>query len=115
MSFVIITLLGILGMTLTMSIAIFHGRCHLLHRREFMAGINIPYKKIIDESRIHYFGWSFVLAWICIALCFIHTWVWLLKAQDMPEMSYSIHSRRQVRQELYYGWKDDVAIVHETD
>ena len=56
-----------------------------MHRREFMKGIDIPYKQIVNESRQHYYGWSFVLAWICVVLCFVHSWVWLLKAQNIPE------------------------------
>ena len=50
-----------------------------------------------QEFRTHYFGWSFVLAWICIALCFLHTWVWLSKAQDMPEISPRLTSDRRFK------------------
>lgn len=71
---------------MTVSIAIFHGKCHLIHRHDFLAGIELPFKKTVEEYRDHYYGWSFVLAWICVVLCFVHTWVWLAKAQDMPDL-----------------------------
>ncbi len=40
---------------------------------------------------------SFALAWICVVLCFIHTWVWLLKAQDMPPVGERLRRRRSAK------------------
>jgi hypothetical protein len=96
--------------SLTVAIALFHGKCHLLHRREFMAGLEIPYKKIIDAHRTHQFGWSFVLAWICVFLCFIQTWVWLRKSQDM-EIRYMTKRHRVRHQQDWIGYHDDTAIL----
>ena len=70
------------GVLLTLSIALFHGKCHILRRTEVLAGFLIPHKKIINDSRTYSFGWSFVLAWMCVFLCFISSFVWLYKAQD---------------------------------
>ena len=99
------------GMSLTISIALFHGKCYLLRRREFMAGLDIPFKKIINDARIHYYGWSFVLAWICVVLCFSGAWGWLHKAQDLHSRRFS-RSRRRMRKQLYeYGYKDQDAML----
>lgn len=65
-----------------MSIALFHGKCYILRRTELAAGNFTPLKKLINESRIYLFGWSFVVAWMCVFLCFISSFVWLYKAQD---------------------------------
>ncbi len=40
---------------------------------------------------------SFRLAWVCVVLCFIHTWVWLLKAQDMPPVGVRLKKRRSAK------------------
>ncbi|XP_074649245.1 uncharacterized protein LOC141904547 [Tubulanus polymorphus] len=71
------------GVTLTLAIALFHIKCHLIRRREIMDGKELPFKRIINDSRTYSYGWSFVLAWICVALCFITSWTWLHKSQDM--------------------------------
>lgn len=77
------------GVLLTMTIAVFHGKCHLIHRHEFMAGIQLPYKQLLDEARDQHYGWSFVLAWLCVVMLLILAWVWLDKSQN-----YNIHSIR---------------------
>lgn len=70
------------GMLLTLAIALFHGKCHILRKSELLSGYLIPYRNIINDSRTYSFGWSFVLAWICVFLCFTSSFVWLYKAQD---------------------------------
>ncbi|CAH1795517.1 unnamed protein product [Owenia fusiformis] len=80
------------GICLTIAIALFHGKCHLLHRREFMEGNYSPIKQKIESARTYHYGWSFVLAWICVVLCFVNSWVWLQKSQDLKvdiNMDYS--------------------------
>ena len=94
--FIRITCILFSAMALIVTIALFHGKCHLIHRREFMKGIPVPYKKLIQDSRTQEYGWSFVLAWICVVLCFVHSWVWLLKAQNIPE-KYVIRRARMAR------------------
>ena len=48
----------IAGISLTITIALFHGKCHLLHRRQFLLGYVTPFNKIVNENRHYYFGWS---------------------------------------------------------
>ena len=48
----------IAGISLTITIALFHGKCHLLHRRQFLQGYVTPFNKIVDDNRHYYFGWS---------------------------------------------------------
>jgi len=82
------------GVGLTITIAVFHAKCHLIERHELLSGVQLPHKTLLQEFRQQYFGWSFGLAWICIVLCYIHTWVWLSKSQDMPDISrLKKHSR----------------------
>ncbi|ELT87967.1 hypothetical protein CAPTEDRAFT_224056 [Capitella teleta] len=67
---------------LILCIAVFHAKCHLIHRHEFMQGIHLPYKRVIDASRTQRFGWSFLLAWLCVGMLLVQAYVWLNKAQN---------------------------------
>ncbi|XP_053388592.1 uncharacterized protein LOC128551700, partial [Mercenaria mercenaria] len=69
------------GFFLTIGIALFHGKCHILRKMEFFPGHNIPYKNILHRYKVYTYGWSFVLAWICVFFCYIAAYVWLSKAQ----------------------------------
>ncbi|XP_064621855.1 uncharacterized protein LOC135484382 [Lineus longissimus] len=94
------------GISLTTSIALFHVKCHLLKRREFMEGKTVPFKRIIDGARVYSYGWSFVLAWICVVLCFVSAWTWLHKAQDI-NIKYrpsKMHAR------TYYAYQGETEI-----
>ena len=97
-----------LGGLLIVCIALFQGKCHLIHRHEYMAGVVIPYKKVLDRARLHYYGWSFVLAWVCVAMLFGLAWVWLNKAQDMNLRAHTIRPsggmRRLRENELQLNW-----------
>ena len=73
------------AISLTICIALFHGKCHLLQRRPILADVTLAHRDVIEAARRQHFGWSFALAWICVALCFVHTWVWLVKAQQIQE------------------------------
>jgi hypothetical protein len=73
--------LYISGFFLTIGIALFHGKCHILRKMEFFPGHNIPYKNILHRYKVYTYGWSFVLAWICVFFCYIAAYVWLSKAQ----------------------------------
>ena len=90
------------GMLLTLSIALFHGKCHILRKSELLGGYLIPYKKVINESRTYSFGWSFVLAWICVFLCFTSSFVWLYKAQD-PQNSRKPGTQYYVKHRTHRG------------
>ena len=103
----------IAAMTLTVCIALFHGKCHLMHRREFMQGITLAHRDIINEARMHHYGWSFVLAWICVVLCFVHTWVWLVKAQQIPEKSVPVAGSRARRKRASEFSHDNSAMLVE--
>ncbi|XP_033753659.1 uncharacterized protein LOC117337019 [Pecten maximus] len=100
------------GLLLTLAIALFHGKCHILRRTEILAGYLIPHKKVINESRTYSFGWSFGLAWICVFLCFTSSFVWLYKAQD-PRHSRSPGSN-YVRHRTYTS-PDYVTYMDEND
>ncbi len=45
------------GISLTITIALFHGKCHLLHRRQFLRGRSTPFGKFVEGQRNNYFGW----------------------------------------------------------
>lgn len=97
------------GILLTLAIALFHGKCYILRRTELLHGYRIPHKKIINESRTYSFGWSFYLAWICVFLCFISSFVWLYKAQDpkqtrIPGVNYIRHRYRKGRYSYFDDW-----------
>ena len=69
-----------------------------------MQGLKVPFKAFIDEGRIYSYGWSFVLAWICVVLCFVSAWTWLHKSQDI-KLKY--RPRKQVQNNRpYYAHKD---------
>ena len=94
------------GILLTLAIALFHGKCYILRRTELLHGYRIPHKKIINESRTYSFGWSFYLAWICVFLCFVSSFVWLYKAQDpkqsrIPGVNYIRHRYRRGRYSFF--------------
>ena len=93
------------AISLTVCIALFHGKCHLLHRRPLLRDVTIADRDVIEAARTQHFGWSFALAWICVALCFVHTWVWLVKAQYIHEKfsapaSTSLRSTRAQRRRV---------------
>ena len=71
------------GISYTVAIALFHAKCHLIHLREFIRTEDLPYKEVIEAARTYEFGWSFVLAWICVVLSFTSAWTWLYKSQDL--------------------------------
>ncbi|XP_041364276.1 uncharacterized protein LOC121379691 [Gigantopelta aegis] len=73
----------VLGITLITTIALFNGKCHLQRRQEPLSEFNIPYKEILIRHRTYSYNWSFVLAWICVALTFCSSFAWLYKAQDL--------------------------------
>ena len=100
------------AMTLTICIALFHGKCHLMDRRQFLRGIRIAHRDVVSAARTHYYGWSFVLAWICVVLCFVHTWVWLVKAQQIPEKCY-LSMRRTRRKRGVEFSHDNCAMIVE--
>ncbi|XP_063446230.1 uncharacterized protein LOC134725893 isoform X1 [Mytilus trossulus] len=90
------------GMLLTLSIALFHGKSHILRKSELLSGYLIPFQKIINESRTYSFGWSFVLAWICVFLCFTSSFVWLYKAQD-PQNARKPGTQYYVKHRTHQG------------
>lgn len=96
------------AMTMLVCIALFHGKNHMMRRRPFLRGHNVPLSDIIEDARMYYYGWSFVLAWICVVLCFVHTWMWLCKAQTMSgrRKIHAIRSMRLARANTYL--EDDV-------
>ena len=75
-------------MMLTSAIGLFHGKCHLLQRQELIPGEALPFKKLFQESRTYSHGWSFVLAWICVILCLVNSFVWLNKGQNSGYLPY---------------------------
>ncbi len=79
-----------LGIALTVSIALFTGKTNMLHRQSFMEGVEpeVPAADVLNQFRVYQYGWSFVLACICVFLSFTEAWVWLSKAQDL-EPRYS--------------------------
>ncbi|CAI9739262.1 XP_014769674.1PREDICTED: uncharacterized protein LOC106868767 [Octopus vulgaris] len=78
----------IAAMMLTSAIGLFHGKCHLLQRLELLPGESVPFKKLFQESRTYSHGWSFVLAWICVVLCLVNSFVWLNKGQNSGYLPY---------------------------
>lgn len=78
----------IAAMMLTSAIGLFHGKCHLLQRQELIPGEALPFKKLFQESRTYSHGWSFVLAWICVILCLVNSFVWLNKGQNSGYLPY---------------------------
>ncbi|GAB1610685.1 hypothetical protein Ahia01_001354800 [Argonauta hians] len=78
----------IAAMMLTCAIGLFHGKCHLLQRLELLPGESVPFKKLFQESRTYSHGWSFVLAWICVVLCLVNSFVWLNKGQNSGYLPY---------------------------
>ncbi|ESO87437.1 hypothetical protein LOTGIDRAFT_166585 [Lottia gigantea] len=71
------------GMCLIVAIALFNGKSHLQQRWPLLPDLYIPFKEELMKSRDHTYGWSFVLAWICVALNFTASFVWLYKSQYM--------------------------------
>ena len=69
------------GFFLTLSIALFHGKCYILRKMPLLPNQDIPFKEILEESRVYSYGWSFSLAWICVFFCYTSSFVWLTKSQ----------------------------------
>lgn len=85
------------AMSMIVTIALFHGKNNLLRRRPFLGGRHLLLSQQLADARVYYYGWSFYLAWVCVVLCFVHTWVWLCKAQTMPEPRKGRGSQRSSR------------------
>ena len=106
------------GVLLIVTIALFHGKCHLIHRHEYMAGLEVPYKKVLDGARTHYYGWSFVLAWLCVAMLFVLAWVWLNKAQDMNLRAHTIRpsgGMTRLRDQQQHELRWTASLIHPED
>ncbi|XP_046584702.1 uncharacterized protein LOC124291693 [Haliotis rubra] len=71
----------IAAIILITTIALFNGKTNLQWRGELLPGVKFPHKELILENKIHSYGWSFFLAWICVALMFTSSFSWLYKAQ----------------------------------
>ncbi|XP_046376882.2 uncharacterized protein LOC124149383 isoform X2 [Haliotis rufescens] len=71
----------IAAIILITSIALFNGKTNLQWKGELLPGLKFPHKELILENKIHSYGWSFFLAWICVVLMFTSSFSWLYKAQ----------------------------------
>ncbi|XP_052231386.1 uncharacterized protein LOC127844862 [Dreissena polymorpha] len=67
------------GFLLTIGIALFHGRCYVLRKMELFPGQDVPFKDLIHRSKVYSYGWSFDLAWLCVACSYISAYIWLRK------------------------------------
>ncbi|XP_050393543.1 uncharacterized protein LOC126811730 [Patella vulgata] len=87
------------GMCLLVAIALFNGKSHLQQRWPLLPHVVFPFKHDLDIHKDHSYGWSFVLAWICVALNFLSSFVWLYKSQYMidPLEPSRKRSRRRSR------------------
>lgn len=109
------------GFFLTIGIALFHGKCHILRKMEFFPGHNVPYKNILQRYRIYAYGWSFVLAWICVFFSYTSAYVWLSKAQrSQPRIKtgdmYSIRSTAEIHSSIFINflkYRNNICNRHE--
>ncbi|KAL3856765.1 hypothetical protein ACJMK2_011485 [Sinanodonta woodiana] len=86
------------GYLLTLGIALFHGKCSILKKIEILPGIDLPLKRVLNDSRIYSYGWSFSLAWICVFFCYTSSYVWLCKSQGSRRIRIAARNKRQTDQ-----------------
>ncbi|XP_014664311.1 PREDICTED: uncharacterized protein LOC106806764 [Priapulus caudatus] len=91
----------IAGLLQATTLGLFHIKLAIISRqRREVLRVNRPtwdpVRIILEEERTVGFGWSFVLAWICVALCLLAAWLWLQKYWKLEQQRRPVqrlHSR----------------------